>query len=100
MAMKVHHSFSDGLGLATLFMCLSDSYDAKMLPSMRPIGFIKNFLIHLISPVLTIQTILETGGMGRDKNCINNGKPISGVKTGGFSYDLNIAEIKAYCKAK
>jgi len=28
------------------------------------------------------------------------GKEMSGVKTGGFSYDINVDEIKKYCKEK
>lgn len=99
MIMKVHHSFSDGLGLATLFQCLTDVYDPKDLPAMRPVDFIKNLLVHLISPFLVIQTIIETSLQPNDVNAINHGQILSGIKTGGFSYDLDLDEIKAYCKS-
>jgi hypothetical protein len=35
-----------------------------------------------------------------DHNAMNCGKAMSGVKTGGFSYDLNLDLIKKYCKSK
>lgn len=99
MIMKVHHSFSDGLGLATLFQCLTDVYDPKNLPAMKPVGFLKNLFIHLISPFLILQTIIETSAQKEDMNAINHGQALSGIKTGGFSYDLDLGEIKAYCKS-
>lgn len=99
MIMKVHHCFSDGLGLATLFQCLTDHYDPKNLPAMKPVGFFKNFFIHLISPFLVLQCMIETSLQPEDVNAINNGQNLSGIKTGGFSYDLDLSAIKAYCKS-
>jgi len=31
---------------------------------------------------------------------MNTGKSMSGVKTGGFSYDLNVEQMKIFCKTK
>jgi len=66
---------------------------------MKPLGFLKNLFIHAISPILSLWIIFMTSSMTQDKNAICNGSDLSGVKSGGFSYDLDLADIKEYCKS-
>lgn len=98
--LKIHHSFTDGLGIATFFQMFTDEYDPANLPAMRPIGFCKQLFVALISPLLMLSVILPTLIQKVDHNAMNTGKPMSGVKTGGFSYDLDLEGIKKFCKAK
>lgn len=47
-----------------------------------------------------LSVILPTMIQKVDYNAMNRGTTMSGEKTGGFSYDLSLEQIKKYCKAK
>lgn len=100
VVLKIHHSFTDGLGIATFFQMFTDEYDPKNLPAMKPLGLCKQLFVFLISPLLMLGAVLPTMIQKVDYNAMSCGKQMSGVKTGGFSYEINIDEMKKYCKAK
>ena len=60
VVLKIHHSFCDGLGIATFFQMFTDEYDPKNLPAMKPLGFCKQLFVFLISPLLTLSAVLPT----------------------------------------
>ena len=60
VVLKIHHSFTDGLGIATFFQMFTDEYDPKNLPAMKPLGFCKQLFTFLISPLLILKIVLPT----------------------------------------
>ena len=98
--LKCHHCFTDGLGLATLFLAFSGEYDSTALPIMRPLPCCKQFLLDVFSPFILVWYLIKLGELSRASNSIKNGKPPSGIKRGGYRIDFNITDIKKFCKAK
>ena len=98
IVLKVHHCFTDGLGLSTLFLALSGEYDAKALPSLRPLPCYKQFVMDMLSPFIFLKFMVGVAFMGTDKNFIKNDLEPTGIKTGGYRYDFNITEMKKYCR--
>lgn len=97
--LKTHHCFTDGLGLSTLFLAFSGEYDAKALPSLKPLPCFKQFILDLFSPLILIYYLIKVGGLDSKPNSIKNGVTASGIKRGGYRYDFNITDMKQYCKA-
>ena len=97
--LKTHHCFTDGLGLSTLFLAFSGEYDAKALPSLKPLPCFKQFIFDIFSPLIVIYFLIKVGGLDNSKDSIKNGVPASGIKRGGYRYDFNITDMKKYCKA-
>jgi len=98
--LKTHHCLSDGLGFSTLFMCLSGEFDPKQLPGVKPISFVQNIIITLLTPLLVIRATVELLISFRTPNSINDDKRITGIKKGAFTEDLILDDMKAYCKSK
>lgn len=98
LVIKVHHNFSDGLGIATLFQCFNGNYDSSALPKMKPIPLIKRFGIFLISPFLILYTFMVLQCMSKERNSLLKDEDISGKKTFGMVPDLGVAKMKAFCK--
>merc|ERR1712127_729757 len=78
----------------------TDVYDPANLPAMKPLGFCKQLFVFIISPILILSVILPTMIQKVDYNAMNRGTTMSGEKTGGFSYDLSLEQIKKYCKTQ
>jgi NRPS condensation-like uncharacterized protein len=97
---KIHHSFSDGLGLASLFLGLTDNYDPKYLTSMKPLPFLKKVLLFIISPYLVIATGSTALMAKEDRNILQNSAPISGQRSAGFNLGLSLERIKQYCHSR
>lgn len=99
MVFKIHHSMTDGLGIATFFQGFNGSYDATNLPAMRPLSFCKQIFVYLVSPLLILQTLPSVAMMKRDSNALKkDNEPLSGRKTLGYALDLNFSQVKIYCK--
>jgi hypothetical protein len=47
---KCHHCWGDGLAVSTFFLSLTDDYDAKHLPGMKPLSYIQQIMIELQMP--------------------------------------------------
>jgi hypothetical protein len=41
VVIKIHHCMMDGLGAAGFFHCVSNEFDVKSLPALKPLPFIK-----------------------------------------------------------
>lgn len=66
---------------------------------MPKIGFFRQLFILLVSPILVLQATIPTLLWKVDTNVMNCvRKGFSGTKTGGWSYNLNLKGMKAYCK--
>ena len=75
---KAHHSFGDGLGVASYFAALSQIFDPKALPAMKPIPFPKQLLIWCLSPFLVLKSSFDILLKMRVTNSINTDQPMSG----------------------
>ena len=91
---------SDGLGMATFFQAFNDEYKHENLPAMRPISFPKQLLVWLISPFITLQIMASVMLSKKGNDVLKNGKPLTGVKTLGFSWDIHLPMMKKICKQK
>jgi len=83
--LKSHHCMSDGLGFSTLFLCLSGEFDPTALPGVKPLGFVKEFIITLMFPFLALRAGLEILTTFRAPNSINGDKAMTGIKRGAFT---------------
>lgn len=95
---KTHHCFTDGLGLGTFFLSLSGEYDSKALPALKPLPLSKKILIWIFMPYLFLKNGLSIVFTCRNFNSIKRNEKMTGKKNGAFTTDLDLAEMKAYCK--
>ena len=95
---KTHHCFTDGLGFSTFFLAMSGEYTSSSLPGMKPLPFLKQLLIYLLSPIIIVQATIDILSKQGTFNAIKKNMPFTGRKNGAFSNDLNLAEIKEYTK--
>ena len=100
MILKAHHSFTDGLGFSAFGLAMSGDYDSSNLPSLKPLPWYMNIVIFLLNPFLVSRTNCEVLGLKKNYNSVKKNVALSGDKSGSFTEDLNLAEIKAFCKAK
>jgi hypothetical protein len=89
---------TDGLGIATLFQCFNGKYDSSALPAMKPISFVKQLFLTIISPFLVLWFMLSMQFMSKEVNSFKKGHPISGKKAFGVVMDLQLTKMKTYCK--
>lgn len=47
---KVHHCMADGLGFAAFMLAVSDNYDVKNLPHLKPLSPFRQTMIYLAAP--------------------------------------------------
>jgi len=101
IVLKCHHSFTDGMGLSTLWLAFSGDYEPKSLPTVRQLSCWKKIMLDLISPFIVIWYMaIKLGCLKVDKNEIKKaGIPASGIKSGAYRYDFNVQSMKKYCKA-
>jgi hypothetical protein len=57
MIIKAHHCFTDGLGLSTMFLALSDGYDADNLLRIVPPHWCLEMLAWMMTPLLAVYTL-------------------------------------------
>jgi len=100
VVLKTHHCLSDGLGFSTFFLCLSGEFDPKVLPGVKPLGFVKDMIITLLTPFLTARATLEILLTTRIPNALSGTKQMTGNKRGAFTEDLVLDDIKTFCKSK
>ena len=98
--LKTHHNMSDGLGFSTFFMCLSGEFDPKQLPGVKPLGFIKNVIITILTPFLAARATLELLLAFRTPTSLNSDQRITGIKRGAYTEDLVLDDIKNFTKSK
>mmetsp|Transcript_14910 Transcript_14910/g.14494 ORF Transcript_14910/g.14494 Transcript_14910/m.14494 type:complete len:141 (+) Transcript_14910:651-1073(+) len=55
-------------------------------------------MLHLLSPVITVLTVLKTRRLKPNVNPISNGKELTGEKTAAFAKDINFQELKEKAK--
>jgi hypothetical protein len=53
---KVHHSFTDGLGMSSFFLLLSGMYSADAIPALKPLALWKKVFIKLMIPILFVRS--------------------------------------------
>ena len=99
IVMKAHHSFTDGLGIATLFLSISQEYDSSNLPGLKPISWFKSLILFILSPFLVLYVMIKVQLAPRDENILKNNEKKTGRKTGAFSQDLDLPLMKKYCKS-
>ena len=100
MVIKAHHTFTDGLGFSAFGLAMSGDYDSSNLPSLKPLPWYMKLAIFILNPFLVSRTNCEVLGLKKNHNSIKKNIGISGNKVGSFTEELNLAEIKAFCKSK
>lgn len=98
--LKSHHCMSDGLGFSTMFLCLSGDFDPNSLPGVKPLGLVKDIIITLLYPFLAARAGFEILTTFRKPNSINSDQKMTGKKRGAFTEDLNLDDMKTFCKSK
>ena len=89
----LHHALYDGLAGVFLTWMYGEN-DATLLPNLRPIGFFEKIYLYAALiytlPAATIKIMLKK----EERNPINNGKPLTGVKKMAFYDDISFEKIK------
>jgi len=98
MIFKVHHSMTDGMGVATLLQVFNGSYDASQLPNFKAPPLWKTMFVYLISPLLVLYTLPIILFQSKNQNDMKKETPMNGNKTLGIIKDMGLLEMKAYCK--
>ena len=98
--MKAHHCFTDGLGWGTFFLSLSDKYDSEALPTLKPLPWDKWLLKTLLYPYLLLKSTFTLLFIPSENNPIKKPVPMSGIKNGAFTCDLDISKMKKYCHSR
>jgi len=98
VCMKTHHCFTDGLGYGTFFLSLSGEYDADQLPSLKPLSCLKKIGVNLLYPYLLLTQGFKILFTSRNHNSIKKRIPMSGNKNAAFTCDLDIKQMKVFCK--
>ena len=65
---------------------------------MKPIPFVKQCMLTLISPFLVLWFMLQMQFASKEVNSFKKGKEPSGNKALGVIMDLGLTKMKAYCK--
>jgi len=89
----LHHCLYDGIG-GVFLTWLYGQEDVSMLPGFRPSSLKERILLHLgllySLPIASIKIALKK----QERNPINNGKPLSGIKKLAFYDDIPFDKIK------
>lgn len=90
----IHHTLYDGLsGVFLTWLCGQE--DKELLPNLRPITFKEKIFLYLgllyTLPLATLKIALKK----KERNPINNGKPLSGVKKMAYYDDISFEKIRA-----
>ena len=70
IVIKVHHCMSDGLGFAAFLSAVSDDYDVKSLPALKPLPTWKQWAIWLAYPLITPPMSWKIMTKTKDRNAI------------------------------
>lgn len=90
----IHHSLYDGL--AGVFLTwLYGPEEKEMLPNLRPISLKEKIFLYLgliyTLPLATLKIAMKK----EERNPINNGKPLTGIKKMAYYDDISFEKIKA-----
>ena len=89
---------ADGLGFASFLLSVSDDYDMRSLPALKPLPFWKQLFVNLAFPFITPPQCFKILTKVKDTNAIQKNQEPSGVKRGAFARDLDISKVKEYAK--
>lgn len=98
LVIKLHHCFADGLAVGSFLLSLCGEYDSSALPGMKPLGLCKQLMIYLLYPFLILRSCVVMFSSPADFNCMKRGVPMTGRKHGAFTEDLDLVQIKQFCK--
>mmetsp|Transcript_7309 Transcript_7309/g.12362 ORF Transcript_7309/g.12362 Transcript_7309/m.12362 type:complete len:216 (-) Transcript_7309:806-1453(-) len=71
--LKIHHSFSDGLGLAGVLLGISDDYNPNHLPKIQPLNLCFKIVLYIFAPLLILRQAIYTAFiLKKDENSIKN----------------------------
>lgn len=83
--------------MSTLFHVVNDKYDPDNFMKLKKYNCFVWLLVYLFSPLLLLWINIVIMLLPDEKNNLKT-MPISGKKKMGYIYDMNLPEIKAYCK--
>lgn len=99
IVLKIHHCFSDGLGIASFCLLLDEQYDPSVIPMLKPLSFLKKMMIKILLPYYFIKSNLFFALSPPDLNCIKKQLPVANKRNGAYSSDIDLKKVKAFCKA-
>lgn len=67
---KVHHCMADGLGFASFLLSVSDDYDMRSLPALKPLPLWKRLFVNLAFPFITPPQCFKILTKVKDRNAI------------------------------
>jgi len=79
-------------------MALSDSWDHKALPSLKPNPWYMDVIFFILYPYLVIKTNYDVNVVPYNHHVMKKNLPITGVKKGAFTEDFDLKEIKKFTK--
>lgn len=96
--MKIHHSMADGLSLSAFFMQMSETFQVDSLPGLKPMTFLENFFGHLALFKYLPKFLGKSGKFKFETHILQNKTEMTGRKRIAFTQDIDLAQIKKYCK--
>ena len=99
---KFHHSFSDGLGVSSFLLSLSDQFDGKDLPGLKPLSFLKKLAIEIQMPFRMLASAFKVFVSWHNPapNVMKRGQKLSGIKKAAFKEYIDLEQFKKYAKLK
>jgi hypothetical protein len=94
---KMHHSFTDGLGFSAFMLAISGEYSADSLPALKPFPLWTRILVWLSYPYILMKGFFKISMSRPEFNSIRAGRPFTG-KINGATKDLDMVRVKAFCK--
>lgn len=100
LILKMHHTMTDGYGVAQMLANVSDMYDEHVLPQLPTLKWWQVILMYLSMPYYSIIIALKYFTYVPDNNPLRSVHPEnSGVKKGYFAKDYMLEDIKRVARA-
>ena len=87
----MHHCLADGLAFSAFAMAMSDKYDAKNLPNLKPNPWYIDVMIFILYPYLVIKTNIDVNIVKKNHHVLKKNIQVSGNKVGAFTTDFDLA---------
>lgn len=97
MLFKIHHCMADGMGVAQIFISLSDTPNLEILSGFKSVPFLEYAKIMLLLPLKVFIQFISIINFEPDVNVIKSGKELSGKQLAAFS-ELEIQSVKKVSK--
>jgi hypothetical protein len=99
MLLKVHHTLTDGYGVASFMANVMDEFDEKNLPHLPELKWWQRILMYFSIPYNLYWIFMRYNFYPADVNPLTTKHPHnSGVKRGFFAKEYMVADVKTKAK--